>query len=202
VRGASPRRVVHEQDPTLLKPFIEARRSWRRPAAAPSPPRAASGALPAGDAARRRRADVHLEPHADADRAAGLLRPPGDRRADRPFGRAQPAGARGRRREGVPHVVGGSRTRRTSTTCFVQNRDLIDTDKVETQLVALATRWSSASAHRAFVCEGTNFSSWATPSSRHRAAVLRHRDHDALGVRGGGAARDDRRLHVRGGKTM
>jgi hypothetical protein len=44
---------------------------------------------------------------------------------------------------------------------FVQNRDWIDTDKVETQLVALATRMIERESRiGAFVCEGTNFSSW------------------------------------------
>jgi hypothetical protein len=61
----------------------------------------------------------------------------------------------------VPHVVGGSQVAPDFYNVFVQNRDWIDTDRCESQLVALATGMIEAHPEiGAFVCEGTNFSSW------------------------------------------
>jgi hypothetical protein len=63
--------------------------------------------------------------------------------------------------DGVPHVVGGSQVAPDFYNVFVQNRDWIDTDQCESQLVALATGMIEAHPQiGAFVCEGTNFSSW------------------------------------------
>jgi hypothetical protein len=63
--------------------------------------------------------------------------------------------------DGVPHVVGGSQVAPDFYNVFVQNRDWIDTDRCESQLVALATGMIEAHPQiGAFVCEGTNFSSW------------------------------------------
>ena len=63
--------------------------------------------------------------------------------------------------DGVPHVVGGSQHAPDFYNVFVQNRDWIDTDQGESQLVALATGMIEAHPQiGAFVCEGTNFSSW------------------------------------------
>ena len=119
VRGASPRRVVHEQDPALLKPFIDAAQEL--------------------EAAGCRAITT----------TCGFLA----------LFQQEMAAAVGA--EGVPHVVGGSQDAPDFYNVFVQNRDWIDTDTVETQLVALATRMVEREPRiGAFVCEGTNFSSW------------------------------------------
>jgi hypothetical protein len=63
--------------------------------------------------------------------------------------------------DGIPHVVGGSQEAPDFYEVFVQNRDWIDTDKAEAQLVALARGMVERTPQiGAFVCEGTNFSSW------------------------------------------
>jgi hypothetical protein len=59
-------------------------------------------------------------------------------------------------------VVGGSQEAPDFYGVFVQNRDWIDTDACEQQLVALAANMVKEHPEiGAFVCEGTNFSSWS-----------------------------------------
>jgi len=162
VRGASPRRVVHEQDPALLKPFIEAAQELeaagcraitttcgflalfqQEMAAAVGVPMFTSSLMQMPTVQRM------LRP----DRVIGVLTAHSDALNPRVLAAV---GA-----EGVPHVVGGSQDAPDFYNVFVQNRDWIDTDKVETQLVALAARMVEREPRiGAFVCEGTNFSSW------------------------------------------
>ena len=162
VRGASPRRVVHEQDPALLKPFIDAAQELeaagcraitttcgflalfqREMAAAVTVPLFTSSLLQMPVVHRMLRPDQVigvLTAHSDALNPCVLA--------------AVGAG-------GVPHVVGGSQEAPDFYDVFVQNRDWIDTDKAEVQLVALARRMVERTPQiGAFVCEGTNFSSW------------------------------------------
>ena len=162
VRGASPKRVVHEQDPALLKPFVEAAQELeaagcraitttcgflalfqKEMAAAVGVPLFTSSLLQVPIVYRMLQPGQVigiLTAHSDA------MNPPV----------LEAVGA-----DGVPHVVGGSQVAPDFYNVFVQNRDWIDTDQCESQLVALATGMIEAHPQiGAFVCEGTNFSSW------------------------------------------
>jgi hypothetical protein len=163
VTGASPKRVVHEQDPALLKPFIEAAQELeaagcraitttcgflalfqKEMAAAVEVPLFTSSLLQMPIVHRMLRPNQVLgvlTAHSEALNAAVL----------------KAVGA-----DGVPHVVGGSQEAPDFYGVFVQNRDWIDTDACEQQLVALATNMVKEHPEiGAFVCEGTNFSSWS-----------------------------------------
>jgi len=162
VRGASPKRVVHEQDPALLKPFVEAAQELeaagcraitttcgflalfqKEMAAAVGVPLFTSSLLQVPIVYRM------LKP----GQVIGILTAHSDAMNPRVL---EAVGA-----DGVPHVVGGSQVAPDFYNVFVQNRDWIDTDRCETQLVALATGMVEAHPQiGAFVCEGTNFSSW------------------------------------------
>jgi hypothetical protein len=162
VRGASPRRVVHEQDPALLKPFIDAAQELeaagcraitttcgflalfqKEMAASVGVPVFTSSLLQVPVVYRMLRPDqiiAILTAHSDALNERVLAA----------------VGA-----EGIPHVVGGSQEAPDFYNVFVANRDWIDTDACEQQLVALGTRMVERNPQiGAFVCEGTNFSSW------------------------------------------
>ena len=162
VRGASPKRVVHEQDPALLKPFVEAAQELeaagcraitttcgflalfqKEMAAAVGVPLFTSSLLQVPIVYRMLKPGqviAILTAHSDAMNPRVL----------------EAVGA-----DGVPHVVGGSQVAPDFYNVFVQNRDWIDTDQCESQLVALATGMIEAHPQiGAFVCEGTNFSSW------------------------------------------
>jgi hypothetical protein len=162
VRGASPKRVVHEQDPALLKPFVEAAQELeaagcraitttcgflalfqKEMAAAVGVPLFTSSLLQVPIVYRMLQPGqiiAILTAHSDAMNPRVL----------------EAVGA-----DGVPHVVGGSQVAPDFYNVFVQNRDWIDTDKCESQLVALATGMIEKHPQiGAFVCEGTNFSSW------------------------------------------
>jgi hypothetical protein len=162
VRGASPKRVVHEQDPALLKPFVEAAQELeaagcraitttcgflalfqKEMAAAVGVPLFTSSLLQVPIVYRM------LKP----GQVIGILTAHSDAMNPRVL---EAVGA-----DGVPHVVGGSQVAPDFYNVFVQNRDWIDTDRCESQLVALATGMIEAHPQiGAFVCEGTNFSSW------------------------------------------
>ena len=162
VRGASPKRVVHEQDPALLKPFVEAAQELeaagcraitttcgflalfqKEMAAAVGVPLFTSSLLQVPIVYRM------LQP----GQVIGILTAHSDAMNPRVL---EAVGA-----DGVPHVVGGSQVAPDFYNVFVQNRDWIDTDQCESQLVALATGMIEAHPQiGAFVCEGTNFSSW------------------------------------------
>jgi hypothetical protein len=162
VRGASPKRVVHEQDPALLKPFVEAAQELeaagcraitttcgflalfqKEMAAAVGVPLFTSSLLQVPIVYRM------LRP----GQVIGILTAHSDAMNPRVL---EAVGA-----DGVPHVVGGSQVAPDFYNVFVQNRDWIDTDQCESQLVALATGMIEAHPQiGAFVCEGTNFSSW------------------------------------------
>jgi hypothetical protein len=162
VRGASPKRVVHEQDPALLKPFVEAAQELeaagcraitttcgflalfqREMAAAVGVPLFTSSLMQVPVVYRM------LQP----GQIIGILTAHSDALNPRVL---EAVGA-----DGVPHVLGGSQAAPDFYNVFVQNRDWIDTDKCESQLVALATGMIEAHPQiGAFVCEGTNFSSW------------------------------------------
>ena len=162
VRRASPKRVVHEQDPALLKPFVEAAQELeaagcrtitttcgflalfqKEMAAAVGVPLFTSSLLQVPIVYRM------LRP----GQVIGILTAHSDAMNPRVL---EAVGA-----DGVPHVVGGSQVAPDFYNVFVQNRDWIDTDQCESQLVALATGMIEAHPQiGAFVCEGTNFSSW------------------------------------------
>ena len=162
VRGASPKRVVHEQDPALLKPFVEAAQELeaagcraitttcgflalfqKEMAAAVGVPLFTSSLLQVPIVYRM------LKP----GQVIGILTAHCDAMNPKVL---EAVGA-----DGVPHVVGGSQVAPDFYNVFVQNRDWIDTDQCERQLVALATGMIEAHPEiGAFVCEGTNFSSW------------------------------------------
>ena len=166
-----PKRVVHEQDPALLKPFVEAAQELevagcraitttcgflalfqKEMAAAVGVPLFTSSLLQVPIVYRMLKPgqviDI-LTAHSDAMNPRVL----------------EAVGA-----DGVPHVVGGSQVAPDFYNVFVQNRDWIDTDAVREQLVALGTGMVEASPQiGAFVCEGTNFSSWGRAIQRPRA---------------------------------
>ena len=162
VRGASPKRVVHEQDPALLKPFIEAAQELEAAGcraitttcgflALFQKELAAAVGVPLFTASLLQVPVVHrmLRP----DQVIGILTAHSDALNPRVL---EAVGA-----DGVPYVVGGSQHAPDFYNVFVQNRDWIDTDLCEAQLVALATGMVEANPKiGAFVCEGTNFSSW------------------------------------------
>jgi hypothetical protein len=153
---------VHEQDPTLLKPFVEAAQELeaagcraitttcgflalfqKEMAAAVGVPLFASSLLQVPIVYRM------LKP----GQVIGILTAHSDALNPRVL---EAVGA-----DGVPHVVGGSQVAPDFYNVFVQNRDWIDTDRCEHQLVALGTGMVEAHPEiGAFVCEGTNFSSW------------------------------------------
>lgn len=162
VTGASPRRVVHEQDPALLKPFIDAAQELeaagcraitttcgflalfqRELAAAVGVPLFTSSLLQMPAVHRMLRPDqviAVLTAHSEA-LTPDVLRAVGA--------------------DGVPYVVGGSEEAPAFYETFVGNRDWIDPEACERQLVELATRLVARHpAVGAFVCEGTNFSTW------------------------------------------
>ena len=162
VRGASPKRVVHEQDPALLKPFVEAAQELeaagcraitttcgflalfqKEMAAAVGVPLFTSSLLQVPIVYRMLQPGqviAILTAHSDAMNPRVL----------------EAVGA-----DGVPHLVGGSQVAPDFYNVFVQNRDWIDTDQCERQLVALATGMIEKHPQiGACVCEGTNFSSW------------------------------------------
>jgi len=162
VRGASPKRVVHEQDPALLKPFIEAAQELEAAGcraitttcgflALFQKELAAAVGVPLFTSSLLQVPVVHrmLRP----DQVIGILTAHSDALNPRVL---EAVGA-----DGVPYVVGGSQHAPDFYNVFVQNRDWIDTDLCAAQLVALATGMVEANPKiGAFVCEGTNFSSW------------------------------------------
>lgn len=162
VRGASPRRVVHEQDPALLKPFIEGAQELEAAGcraitttcgflALFQREMAAAVTVPLFTSSLLQMPVVHrlLRP----DQVIGVLTAHSEALNPRVLAAV---GA-----DGVPHVVGGAEEAPDFYDVFVRNRDWIDTDKAEAQLVALARRMMERTPQiGAFVCEGTNFSSW------------------------------------------
>ena len=162
VRGASPRRVVHEQDPVLLAPFIDAAQELEAAGcraitttcgflALFQREMAAAVTVPLFTSSLLQMPIVHrlLRP----DQVIGVLTAHSDALNPRVLAAV---GA-----DGVPHVIGGSQEAPDFYDVFVQNRDWIDTDRAEAQLVALARRMvEKTPSIGAFVCEGTNFSSW------------------------------------------
>ncbi len=162
VQGASPERVVHDQDPALLRPFTEAAQELeqagcraitttcgflalfqREMAASVNVPMFASSLLQVPVVHRMLRPDQIigiLTAHSEALNPQVL----------------QAVGA-----SEVPYVVSGSEEAPDFYNVFVKNRDWIDTDACAQQLVGLTTRLvEEHPAIGAFVCEGTNFSSW------------------------------------------
>jgi hypothetical protein len=162
VRGASPRRVVHEQDPALLKPFVEAAQELEAAGcraitttcgflALFQTEMAAAVGVPLFTSSLLQVPIVYriLKP----GQVIGILTAHSDALNPKVL---EAVGA-----DGVPYVVGGSQVAPDFYNVFVQNRDWIDTDQCERQLVALATGMIEAHPEiGAFVCEGTNFSSW------------------------------------------
>lgn len=126
VRGASPKRVVHEQDPALLKPFIDAAQELE--AAGCRAITTTCGFLALFQKEMAAAVAVPLF-------TSSLLQMPVVHRMLRP-----------------DQMIG---------VLTAHSEALIDTDKAEAQLVALATRMVERTPQiGAFVCEGTNFSSW------------------------------------------
>jgi hypothetical protein len=162
VRGASPKRVVHEQDPALLKPFIDAAQELEAAGcraitttcgflALFQKEMAAAVTVPLFTSSLLQMPIVHrmLGP----DQVIGVLTAHSAALSPRVLAAV---GA-----ETVPHVVGGAEEAPDFYNVFVQNRDWLDADTAEAQLVALATRMVERTPQiGAFVCEGTNFSSW------------------------------------------
>ena len=162
VRGASPKRVVHEQDPALLKPFIDAAQELEAAGcraitttcgflALFQKEMAAAVTVPLFTSSLLQMPLVHrmLGP----DQVIGVLTAHSGALSPRVLAAV---GA-----ETVPHVVGGGEEAPDFYNVFVQNRNRLDTDTAEAQLVALAARMVERTPHiGAFVCEGTNFSSW------------------------------------------
>lgn len=162
VTGASPKRVVHDQDPALLKPFIEAAQELEAAGcraitttcgflALFQKEMAASVGVPLFTSSLMQIPAVHrmLRP----DQSIGILTAHSSA--------MNPAVLRAVGAEGIPHVVGGSEEAPDFYPVFVGNRDWINTEECERQLVALGTRMVTEHPEiGAFVCEGTNFSSW------------------------------------------
>ncbi len=162
VAGASPRRVVHEQDPELLRPFIEAAQELEHAGcraitttcgflALFQKEMAASVNVPLFTSSLLQVPVVHkmLRP----DQIIGVLTAHSEA--------LNPKVLQAVDADDVPYVVGGSEEASDFYHVFVSNRDWIDTDACEQQLVALTTRMvEKHPTIGAFVCEGTNFSSW------------------------------------------
>jgi hypothetical protein len=162
VKGASPERVVIEQDPALLHPFIQGAKELEAEGvravttscgflALFQPQMAAAVNIPLFTSSLMQMPIVHrmLKPH----QQVGVLTAHSDRLTSAVL---EAVGA-----ADVPYVVAGAENTPAFYNVFVKNGEAIDPQKAEEGVVRMATdlvrRHSDIGA---FVCEGTNFSTF------------------------------------------
>lgn len=163
VKGASPIRVVIDTDPTLLQPFIDAARELESEGvraittscgflALFQREMAASVDIPVFTSSLLQAPVVHrmLKP----DQKIGILTAHGETLAERHL---RAVGID----ESVPVVIGGSQHTQAFYSVFVQNGSTLDVEAAEAGVVRMAQDLIEREPSiGAFVCEGTNFSSF------------------------------------------